>query len=284
MKRRLWQHLRLRGSRDFASLAEDDRFVGGVVQAANVPRQPRLAKELATRRARPAGRLAEYREYAPAVSSPSLIRVRGHSCSGPSRLRGHTVRVELHEAVRKVYLGREFLLEWPRLRGARRTRVDFRHLITALPRKPGAFRHCRHREAPSPSAVFRAAHDRLVAGHGERPGVIEYLQVLKTGGGKNRGEGRAAAASATDTLREVARPPGEGTVDATGAQGDRTGGADAGFGSLRHAVGKLRGPMPAEPLERLLREFCLTPRAARCAEMLERAEAQHWGGRKLLLH
>jgi hypothetical protein len=27
--------------------------------------------------------------------------------------------------------------------------------------------------------VFRGAYDRLVADHGERPGVIEYLQVLK---------------------------------------------------------------------------------------------------------
>jgi hypothetical protein len=27
--------------------------------------------------------------------------------------------------------------------------------------------------------VFRAAFDRLVADHGERPGVIEYLHVLK---------------------------------------------------------------------------------------------------------
>ena len=27
--------------------------------------------------------------------------------------------------------------------------------------------------------MFRAAYDRLVADHGERPGVIEYLHVLK---------------------------------------------------------------------------------------------------------
>jgi len=27
--------------------------------------------------------------------------------------------------------------------------------------------------------VYRAAHDRLVADHGERPGVIEYLHLLK---------------------------------------------------------------------------------------------------------
>jgi len=41
--------------------------------------------------------------------------------------------------------------------------------------------------------------------------------------------------------------------------------------------------MLAEPLEMLLREFCLTTMAARCAEMLASAEAENWGYRKLLL-
>src|ERR1035438_7514996 len=44
--------------------------------------------------------------------------------------------------------------------------------------RPGVIQY-RHREALYPSAVFRAAFDRLVADHGERPGVIEYLHVLK---------------------------------------------------------------------------------------------------------
>ncbi len=57
--------------------------------------------------------------------------------------------------------------------------MDFRHVIGPLLRKPGAFIHYRHREALDPSATCRAAYDRLVADHGERPGVIEYLQVLK---------------------------------------------------------------------------------------------------------
>jgi hypothetical protein len=57
--------------------------------------------------------------------------------------------------------------------------VDFRHVITPLLRKPGAFLHYRHREALYPSAVYRAAYDRLGADHGERPGVIEYLHLLK---------------------------------------------------------------------------------------------------------
>jgi hypothetical protein len=85
----------------------------------------------------------------------------------------------MHEAELKVYLARDFLFYLPRLRGDRGALVDFRHVIGPLLRKPGAFVHYRHREALYPSPVFRAAYDRLVADHGERLGVIEYLQVLK---------------------------------------------------------------------------------------------------------
>ncbi len=41
--------------------------------------------------------------------------------------------------------------------------------------------------------------------------------------------------------------------------------------------------MSAEPLEMLFREFCLPTFAARCAEMMQLAEVQNWGYRKLLL-
>ena len=179
LKRRLNQHLRLRGSRDFASLEEYDRFVADVLTAANASRQKALAQELACMRALPGSQLADYREYAPLVSSQSLIRVRQRTYSVPSRLIGHTLRVELYEAQLKVYLGREFLFCLPRLRGDRGGGVDFRHVVVPLLRKPGACIHYRHREALYPSATFRAAFDRLVSDHGERPGVIEYLQVLK---------------------------------------------------------------------------------------------------------
>jgi hypothetical protein len=68
-------------------------------------------------RALPGVRLAEYPEYAPVVSSESLILIKGHAYSVPSRLMGHTLRVERNGAALKVYLGREFLLELPCLRG-----------------------------------------------------------------------------------------------------------------------------------------------------------------------
>lgn len=179
LKRRLEQHLLLRGTRDFSSLEQYDAFVEGVLRAGNAKRQKPLAEELTCMRPLPAMALAEYREFQPVVSSQSLIRVNKHTYSVPSRLIGHTLRVEQYEAQLKVYLGREFLLCLPRLRGDRGTLVDFRHVIQGLLRKPGAFMHYRHREALYPSGVFRAAYDRLVSDHGERPGVIEYLHVLK---------------------------------------------------------------------------------------------------------
>jgi len=179
LKRRLEQHLILRGSREFGSLDQYDSFVQSVLKAANAKRQKRLAEELAVMRPLPISRWAEYREYQPVVSSQSLIRVNRHTYSVPSRLIGHTLRVEQHEAELKVYLGREFLFCLPRLRGDRGCLVDFRHVILPLLRKPGAFIHYRHREALYPSAVFRAVYDRLVADYGERSGTVEYLQILK---------------------------------------------------------------------------------------------------------
>jgi hypothetical protein len=160
-------------------LEDYDRFVQGVMRAANAKRQKRLAQELACMRRLPEGLLAEYQEYAPVVSSQSLIRVKKNAYSVPSRLIGHTLRVELYEAELRVYSGREFLFCLPRMRGDRKAHVDFRHVISALLRKPGAFNNYRHREALYPSVVFRSACDRLIADHGERPGIIEYLQVLK---------------------------------------------------------------------------------------------------------
>jgi DNA replication protein DnaC len=41
--------------------------------------------------------------------------------------------------------------------------------------------------------------------------------------------------------------------------------------------------MPAETLEMLFRQFCLTTMAARCGEMIASAEAQNWGYCKLLV-
>jgi hypothetical protein len=179
LKRRINQQLILRGSRDFESLKAYDEFVEKIVLAANARRQKHLEEELAVMRPLPASLLVEYREYQPVVSSHSTIRVKKIAYSVPSRLIGHAVRVQLYESELKVYLGRDFVLSLPRMRGDRGAVIDFRHLIVPLLRKPGAFVNYQHREQLYPTPVFREAYDQLVVLHGERPGIIEYLNVLK---------------------------------------------------------------------------------------------------------
>lgn len=179
LKRRLRQHLLLRGSREFAQESDYDRFVAGVVAQANEPRLARLAEELAVMEPLPPTRLAEYREVEVSVSRQSTIRVKQASYSVPARLIGQRLRVQVHEAALHLYLGREPLMQLPRARRGQRAVIDFRDVVGPLLRKPGAFANYQHREALYPSLAYRQAYDRLVADHGQRAGVIEYLHLLK---------------------------------------------------------------------------------------------------------
>lgn len=178
LKRRLKQHLLLRGSRQFESLEAYDAFLEEVMEAANKRRGPRLAEELAVMSALPPTRLAEYQEVEAWVGSNSTIRVKKVTYSVPSRLIGQSLRVEVHESVLRLYLGREPVMELPRMRG-RAVAINFRDVVGPLLRKPGAFANYQYREQLYPTAAFRAAYDRLVEDHGMRPGVIEYLHLLK---------------------------------------------------------------------------------------------------------
>jgi hypothetical protein len=179
LKRRLRQHLLLRGSRDFATEAAYEAFLVGVVRAANRLRTERLAQELAVMKRLPPTRLSEYDEVYCRVGSGSAIRVKKVGYSVPARLIGQEVKVEIYETELKVYSGRELLLTVPRRHGDRGLVLDYRHVIDHLLRKPGAFERYRYREQLFPGPVFRAAHDQLVARQGRRRGVVEYLQLLK---------------------------------------------------------------------------------------------------------
>lgn len=179
LKRRLLQHLLLRGYRDFETVAAYDAFVVKVLHKANDPRRARLAEEFKVMRPLPPTRLSEYDELSCRVSQHSTIRVKRVTYSVPARLIGQEVRVQVYEGQLKVFHGRELLLSLGRATGERRAVIDYRHLIEHLLRKPGAFAHYVHREELFPDSSFRLAYDRLVADHGERAGRLEYLHLLR---------------------------------------------------------------------------------------------------------
>jgi transposase len=178
LKRRLTQHLLLRGSREFSSEAHYEDFLGQALNRANARRAKAVGQELALMRPLPPTRLSEYEEVYCPVSKYSTIRVKKVGYSVPARLIGQEVKVEVSENQLQIYFGRELLFTVPRECG-RGVVLDYRHVIDHLLRKPGAFERYRYREELFLSPLFRQAYDQLIAKHGQRPGTVEYLRLLK---------------------------------------------------------------------------------------------------------
>ncbi|MFQ5614221.1 MAG: hypothetical protein ACE5H9_19030 [Anaerolineae bacterium] len=161
LKRALHQHLLLRGSRDFDTLADYEQFLGQVMTQRNQRRQQRLQEELAAMKPLTASPLWPYQEVRVKVNRGSLIRVQNNVYSVPTHLIGQQVTVRIYEWHLEVYY-RAIQVEWmPRLVGQKKQQINYRHLIDSLLRKPGGFRRYRYREALFPSLVFRQAWDQL---------------------------------------------------------------------------------------------------------------------------
>ena len=172
------QALLLRGGRDFVDEAAYPGFVRMVVgEERNAPAASRLAGERPYLRPLPSARVPDYTTFQCRVRKWSTIRVGGRVYSVPSRLIGHTVETRRHPSAVEVLYGGRVVCTMPRLRGSAEHRIDYRHIIGSLVRKPGAFARYRFREELFPSLVFRAAYDALGRTHGERAD-IEYVRLL----------------------------------------------------------------------------------------------------------
>lgn len=178
LKRRLEQHLLLRGSRDFATVEEYEGWLGTVIEQANRPRAAQLAEELAVMRLLSAAELPRYRELRVRVSSNGTIRVQNNTYSVPPRLRGERLVVRLFDLHLEVYHGDKQQLVIERLRGEGKHWIDYRHVIWSLVKKPGAFARYRYREALFPSEPLRRAYEVLADKLPERQAELEYLRVL----------------------------------------------------------------------------------------------------------
>jgi hypothetical protein len=67
----------------------------------------------------------------------------------------------------------------PRLTGANHYRINYRHVIDSLLRKPGGFRNYRYREDLFPQEVFHQAWESLDAHLPPRKADLIYLRILK---------------------------------------------------------------------------------------------------------
>ena len=166
------------GHRDFPSIEAYLGFVGRVVEEKfHQGREARLVEERAALKPLPSSRVPEYTRVVIVVRGWSTIPVAGHIYSVPSRLIGHEVEARVYADVVEVRYANKTVETMPRLRGESGHRIDYRHVIWSLARKPGAFAAYRYREDLFPSLVFRRAYDALRARRGVRADV-DYVRVL----------------------------------------------------------------------------------------------------------
>jgi hypothetical protein len=176
-KRAVGQELLLRGSRDFSSRKEYEDFLHRLASRRNSARRSSLIEEKEVMRSLPQRRAEDYTVSHYKVSRNSTIHIRKNIYSVPSQLIGERVEARVFAEEIELWYAGSFIERLPRVRGEGHSRVNYRHVIHSLVRKPGAFASYRYRESLFPSLIFRIAYDLL----GElQPGKADrqYLKIL----------------------------------------------------------------------------------------------------------
>jgi len=170
LKTALDQALLLRGSRDFADLADYRRFVAEVIGRANAGRRKALDLERPILRPLPPRRTTDHEEALVTVTRNGGFLLRKVFYTVPSRLIGHRLRVRLYDDRLECFLGSTPVLTLPRGRRPRGTlhgrlgyMADYRHVIHALRRKPQALLNLVYRDQLFPRAAFRRTWEALIA-------------------------------------------------------------------------------------------------------------------------
>jgi hypothetical protein len=91
---------------------------------------------------------------------------------------GEWVEARLFAERIEVYYAQKKAQEMPRLRGKGKHRIDYRHVIDAMVRKPKAFADYRYQASMFPSSRFRLAYDTLLTQQPRRA-AREYLKILQ---------------------------------------------------------------------------------------------------------
>lgn len=172
------QALMLRGSRDFESRIAYERFLRDLLAQLNAGRMSRLAEEQKVLRPLPPTKLSSVKHLTARVDTGSLIHVGGNAYSVNSRLIGEKVDVWIHAEELEVWYAQKLVERLPRLRGRGKHRIQYRHVIDWLVRKPGAFERYRYREDLFPTSRFRMAYDELT-GRMPTHSSKEYLRILE---------------------------------------------------------------------------------------------------------
>jgi len=202
LKRAVEQALMLRGSRDFKCREDYCAFLKELFNKLNKTRQDKLREELKILSPLPVARQESCKYLFLTVSQASTIPVLHNIYSVHSRLIGEKVRVKAYIDHLEIWYAQKCVEKLPRLKGANLHRIDYRHIIDWLIRKPGAFENYRYKQEMFPTTRFRIAYDGLKALY-PFTGHKKYLEILHLAAQ----EGESVVDKAIQRLMDENRPP-----------------------------------------------------------------------------
>lgn len=192
LKNDIRQQLMLRGSHDFDSIAEYEKFLQKIITRRNNARSDKISEEIKLLKSLP-----EKKYYAPeilelTVTKSSTIRIDRVTYSVPSRLIGYNLRAYVYRGKIKLHYGTQLICEMPKIDKSKANAViNYRHIIAGLVRKPAAFTNYHYRDHLFPTVVFRRVYDKLIKTHPVN-GTKQYLQILHLAAVNSESEVEAA--------------------------------------------------------------------------------------------
>jgi hypothetical protein len=177
-KRAVDQALLLKNSRDFADRHEYERFLRRLFKQLNAGRKRRFLEEQALLHRLPKHRIDAYKKSTTIVGPSSTIRVNHNVYSVDSKLIGERIKVCLFMDHLEIWYGQKKVGTLPRLRGEGKHKINYRHIIDSLIRKPGAFDNYRYRDELFPTSRFRIVYDDLKKRHSQLQATKQYLNIL----------------------------------------------------------------------------------------------------------
>jgi len=202
LKNAIEQELMLRGSTNFASQKDYFDFVKGIVTGRNMARQDRLLCEIEHFDELPDKKWHSPEVIQVRVSSGSIVQILGIPYTVPSRLIHFQLKAYVYPDQVILFYANKKLQSMPRVRTKTLEGINYRHIIDALIRKPGAFANYQYHEAMFPRLCFRKAYDHLKA---QVPGKADehYLKLLQLAKLHSEQE----VADALELLREERQVP-----------------------------------------------------------------------------
>lgn len=157
LKRRIEQALLIRGSVDFKTLKEYQKFVDKVVVKHNRRNATSIDIERPYLQDLPETKTIDFIELSVKVSPASIIQVKNNSYTVPSRLIGECLRIHLYHDRLDCFLGSSHVCRMNRVYSSKTRRnrnIDYRHIYKSLLKKPGAFRRWVYRDDLLPTQAY----------------------------------------------------------------------------------------------------------------------------------